>query len=211
MVAGFVRRAGSYLGVLAVFLICVFAFVPSAWADDAIARPSTNGPLSVEGTSLIDAQGSTVQLRGVSTHGLQWFPEYVNRPLFQQVSFEWGANLVRLAFYSDSYCKASAQDASATMDTLRTGIDAAIAADMYAMVDWHILEDSDPNEHVDQALEFFGQISSEYAQSPNVIYEICNEPNGETTWTQIREYAQKVIPVIRANDPDAVIVVGTPS
>ncbi len=211
MVAGFVRRTGSCLGVFAIFLICIFAFAPSAWADDSTARPSTNGALSVDGSALVDAQGNTVQLHGVSTHGLQWFPEYVNRPLFQQVSSEWGANLVRLAFYSDSYCKASAQDASAAMGTLRTGIDAAIAADMYAMVDWHILEDNDPNQYIDQAVEFFGQISSEYAQSPNVIYEICNEPNGETTWTQIREYAQKVIPVIRANDPDAVIVVGTPS
>ncbi len=186
-------------------------FAPCAWADSATARPSANGALAVEGSSLVDAQGNAVQLRGVSTHGLQWFPEYVNKPLFEQVSSEWNANLVRLAFYSDDYCNASAEDRAAIMKTLHTGIDAAISADMYAMVDWHILKDSDPNEHAAQAVEFFGQISSEYAQSPNIIYEICNEPNGETTWTQIYEYAQQVIPVIRANDPDAVIVVGTPN
>ncbi len=189
----------------------MFAFTPQAWADEATARPSTNGALAVQGSSLVDAQGNAVQLRGVSTHGLQWFPEYVNKPLFQQLSSEWNANLVRLAFYSDYYCSANAEDAAAVMETLRTGIDAAISADQYVLVDWHILEDNDPNQHVDQAVEFFRQISSEYAQSPNVIYEICNEPNGETTWTQIREYAQKVIPVIRANDPDAVIIVGTPT
>ena len=45
----------------------------------------------------------------------------------------------------------------------------------------------------------------------NVIYEICNEPNGSTSWADIKAYAEAVIPIIRANDPDAVIVVGTPT
>ena len=211
MFAGFAWRSRSFASVLVVFLLCAFAFVPQAWADDETPRPSTAGALAVEDGALVDSQGKVVRLRGVSTHGLQWFSEYVNGPLFEQLSAEWDANLVRLAFYSEDYCSASAEDAAATMETLHTGIDTAISADMYALVDWHILEDSDPNEHVAQAMDFFGRISSEYAQSPNVIYEICNEPSGETTWTQIREYAQKLIPVIRANDPDAVIVVGTPN
>ena len=211
MFADFARRLRGPVLALAVFLLCAFALAPQAWADDATVRPSAAGALAVEGGALVDAHGDAVQLRGVSTYGLQWFPEYVNRPLFEQLSSEWDANLVRLAFYSDYYCNASPEDASAVMETLREGIDAAIAADMYVLVDWHILEDSDPNEHVTQAMDFFGQISSEYAQSPNVIYEICNEPNGETTWTQVCEYAQRVIPIIRANDPDAIIVVGTPN
>ncbi len=186
-------------------------FVPQAWADGAKARPSTTGALAVEGSALVDSQGNAVQLRGVSMHGLQWFPEYVNKPLFKQLSSEWDTNLIRLPIYSDDYCNASDKDAAAIMETLRAGIDAAIAADMYVLVDWHVLAEGNPNEHVDQAMEFFKQISSEYPQSPNIIYEICNEPNGETTWTQIRKYAQKVIPVIRANAPDSVIVVGTPN
>ncbi len=206
--ARWVRRAAL---ALAAFLLCALTFAPQAWARNATARPSTNGALAVQGNSLVDARGNAVQLRGVSTHGLQWFGEYANEPLFGQLSIEWDANLIRLAVYSDDYCNASAEDASITIETLRKGIDAAVSSDMYALVDWHILEDGEPNEHVDEAMEFFEQISSEYAQNPNVIYEICNEPNGDTTWEQIREYAEKVIPVIRANSPDAIIVVGTPS
>ncbi len=210
MELGFLRRSRRFATILITLLICTLAFVPQAWAAEATARPSTSGALAVEGGSLVDAQGNAVQLRGVSTHGLQWFGQYANKPLFEQLSTEWGANLVRLALYSDDYCSQGAEAASATMQTLREGVDAAISADMYALVDWHILNDSDPNEHVDAAIEFFNQVSSEYAQSPNVIYEICNEPNGATTWALIRRYAEKVIPVIRANDPDAVIIVGTP-
>ena len=207
----FAQRSKKFAAALAILLLFAFALAPRAWADSTTARPSTNGSLAVEGGKLVDEAGNEVQLHGVSTHGLQWYGEYANKPLFKQLSSEWNANLVRLALYSDDYCKASSEDASATMKTLTKGIDAAAASDMYALVDWHSLEDSNPNEHIDEAMEFFDTISAEYAQSPNIIYEICNEPNGETTWTQIRAYASKVIPVIRANDPDAVVIVGTPN
>ena len=59
-------------------------------------------------------------------------------------------------------------------------------------------------------MAFFELISTEYAGVPNIIYEICNEPNGETSWADVRTYANEVIPVIRAHSPEAVIIVGTP-
>ena len=45
-------------------------------------RPASGG-LRVSGTTLTDASGNAVQLRGVSTHGLAWFPEYVNKEAFE--------------------------------------------------------------------------------------------------------------------------------
>ena len=54
-------------------------------------------------------------------------------------------------------------------------------------------------------------MSETYANNTNVIYEICNEPNGYATWDSVKAYAKEIIPVIRANDPDAVIIVGTPT
>ena len=81
---------------------------------------------------------------------------------------------------------------------------------MYVLVDWHILNDSDPNQHTEEAAAFFGLISEEYASTPNLIYEICSEPNGDTDWGDVLRYAREVIPVIRRNAPEAVVVVGTP-
>lgn len=46
--------------------------------DYVLARPSKNGALSVKGTQLVDEQGQVVQLRGISTHGIAWFPDFVN-------------------------------------------------------------------------------------------------------------------------------------
>ena len=64
----------------------------------------------------------------------------------------------------------------------------------------------------DDALRFFKYMSKKYADYPNVIYEICNEPNGYATWdNDIKPYAEEVIPVIRKNAPNAVVIVGTPT
>ena len=171
------------------------------------ARPSVNGRLHVDGTKLKDEAGRTVALRGVSTHGLTWFPEFVDDALFQQISTEWNANLVRLVMYVSQYCGGE-EEKSLTL--LRKGIEAARAADMYVIVDWHILEDGNPNSRVQEAKTFFEQIASEYADVPNLLFEICNEPNGETDWSDILDYCDEVIPVIREQIPGAVILVGTP-
>ena len=40
---------------------------------------------------------------------------------------------------------------------------------------------------------------------------ICNEPNGGTTWDIVKSYAEDVIPIIRKNDKDSIIIVGTPN
>lgn len=175
-------------------------------------RPSESGALSVDGIRLVGQDGKTVQLRGVSTHGLAWFPGYVNRELFAELSEDWGINAVRLAMYTaeyGGYC--SGGDQAALQQLICDGVEYAGEADMYAIVDWHILSDGDPNIYKSQAVEFFKTVTEKLVGHDNVIYEICNEPNGGTTWEQIKAYAQEVIPVIRANAPDAVILVGTPN
>ena len=50
-----------------------------------------------------------------------------------------------------------------------------------------------------------------YKDDPHVIYEICNEPNGGTSWSMIKKYALEVIPVIRKYAPNAIVIVGTPT
>ena len=96
------------------------------------------------------------------------------------------------------------------MDFVYIGIENAIAEDLYVIVDWHILSDGDPLIHMEEAIAFFSEISGHYGQTPNILYEICNEPNGGTTWEDIAAYAAMVIPAIRKNAPEAVVLVGTP-
>ena len=176
------------------------------------SAPSALEPLHVEGTRLVGSSGKTVQLRGISTHGLAWFPEYVNEDCFRQLHQEWNANVVRLALYTQEYggyC--SGGDKEALKALVRSGVEYATRQEMYVILDWHILSDGTPQTPKAEAKAFFREMSREYAEYPNILYEICNEPNGGTSWQEIKAYAQEVISVIRANDPDAVILVGTPN
>ena len=59
-----------------------------------------HGALHVAGTRLVDAADRPVQLRGVSTLGLAWYPEFVNEAAFRTLRDDWGANTVRLAMYT---------------------------------------------------------------------------------------------------------------
>lgn len=176
------------------------------------ACPSVNGALHVEGTQLVDKNGTPVQLRGISTHGLAWFPDYVNEACFAQLHDEWQANVIRLAMYTaeyGGYCTDG--DREFLKQLIENGVDYAKKQDMYVIVDWHILSDSNPNTYVEEAKAFFKEIAGKYAGEEHILYEICNEPNGGTTWEDIKAYAAEVIPAIRSVDEDAVILVGTPN
>lgn len=184
---------------------------PAPAPDPAAATPSSAGALQVAGGRLCGADGRPVQLRGVSTHGLAWFPQYVNAPLFRELREDWGANVVRLALYTAEYggwC--SGGDRAALGQLVRDGVAWAADADLYAIVDWHVLSDQSPLAHADEAEAFFAEVSADLAGRDNVLYEICNEPNGTATWADVKAYAERVVPIIRANDPDAVVIVGTP-
>lgn len=180
--------------------------------DDENNPLQAHGALSVKGTQLVDKTGKPFQLRGVSTHGLNWFPEYVNADAFASMKNDWKINCVRLAMYTaegDSYCEGGNKEN--LKNIVSQGVEYATDLGLYVIIDWHVLHDLDPNKYKADALAFFDEMSAKYADYDNVIYEICNEPNGGTSWDQIKNYANEVIPVIKKNNPDAVIVVGTPN
>ena len=184
----------------------------SGVSDSTRPLPSTSGALHVDGTSLMDSNGNPIQLKGISTHGIAWFPQYVNNDCFRQLREDFNANVVRLAMYTSEYggyCNGG--DQKALKQLIRDGVSYAAENDMYVIIDWHILSDGNPNTHKDAAIEFFAEMSAEYADAENVLYEICNEPNGGTTWAEIKSYAVDVIDTIRANDADGIILVGTPN
>lgn len=207
----------TYIMLLGIVLLMGSIPVQAATAVD------TNGALKVEGTKLVSTNtGNAVQLRGVSTHGINWdvgYP-YISKASFQTLRDKYSVNAVRLAMYTTEYygyCdKGSAGESQDEVQkTLKqridTGVQAATELGMYVIIDWHILNDQTPLKYQEQAKAFFKEMSGKYASYNNVIYEICNEPNGGTSWADIKKYADEVIPVIRANDGDAVIIVGTPT
>ena len=176
-----------------------------------LAVPSVNGKLHVEGSKLCDEKGNEVQLRGVSTHGLAWFPQYVNNECFATLK-SWGANVIRLAMYTyenGGYCTDGDQEQLKSL--IENGVKYATDNDMYVIIDWHVLNEGNPNRYSDRAKAFFSEMAQKYAANNNVIYEICNEPCNGATWDDVKFYAGEVIPSIRSYDKDAVILIGTPN
>lgn len=179
---------------------------PSATARGGV---SENGWLQVKGTQLCNEKGEAVVLRGMSTHGLQWYGEYASSQSIRNTA-EFGANLFRVAMYTGEGGYLSSPDAM--KKKVINAVDAAIANDLYVIIDWHILSDGSPMSHVEEAKTFFGEMAARYGSSPAVLYEICNEPNGNVTWERdVKPYAQAVIPVIRERAPKSVILVGSPT
>ncbi|MDD6208595.1 MAG: glycoside hydrolase family 5 protein [Clostridiales bacterium] len=175
---------------------------------------SVHGALKVNGTKLVDKNGDSYRLKGVSTHGLSWYPEYVNKEAFRTMRDEWGVNCVRLAMYTadyNGYCVGGDENKKELIKKVEEGVSYATELGMYVVIDWHILSDGNPNTYKKKAVSFFKRMAKNYKDQDNVIYEICNEPNGGTSWKEIQSYAKTVIKTIRKQDKDAVIIVGTPT
>ncbi len=206
-----VRSIGRILGAA---ILCI-VFVCLNWLQPQQVQAQGNGyygKLQVQDGRLTDMSGNPVQLKGVSTHGMNWFPEYVNEENVKWLHEKMGMNVLRLAMYTaeyNGYCAGGNQEELKGL--IRRGVQYATDNQMYVIIDWHILSDNNPNWHIEEAKQFFNEMSAQYAGYDNVFYEICNEPNGGTSWEEIRSYAYEVIPVIRANDADGIILVGTPN
>lgn len=180
--------------------------------DGAQTPFARHGALHVEGTALTDSHGDPIQLRGMSTHGIAWFPEYINPETFRYLRSGWNTNCIRLAMYTaenGGYCTDGSQEELKKL--IQGGVEYATELGMYVIIDWHVLSDQNPLTYKEEAICFFDEMSKQYADYDNVIYEICNEPNNAGTWESVCAYAGEVIPVIRANSKNAVILVGTPT
>jgi endoglucanase len=193
-----------------VFLVCVASISPATESDNGVLGVVHRyGRLQVKSAQLCDQDGNPVQLRGMSSHDLKQFPFATNT--VRSLAAGLHATVVRAAMYTDSYGSSYIRDPR-VKGNVRLIVDEAIRNGIYVIVDWHILEDGNPNKYRQQAKAFFEEMARLYGHRPNVIYEICNEPNGAgVTWKEIKAYAEFIIPAIRAIDPDSVVIVGTDS
>jgi endoglucanase len=170
-----------------------------------------NGRLQVIGNQLCNERGEAVQLKGMILMDVAWFGDYANPACFAWLRDDWGCTVIRAALYTqDSFGQPRAL--TQKKDMIKA-VDAAVAAGLYIIIDWHNLADGNPMKYKSEALTFFREMAELYKDTPNVLYEICSEPNGDDiTWSGIvKPYAQEVITAIREIDPNNVILVGTPT
>lgn len=184
-------------------LLTVSAFILLSMA--LYSQPvKRHGALKVEGTKLVDKEGKTVLLRGMSFGWHNLWPRVYNAGAVKWLSDDWKCTIVRASMgieLNDSgYLKSPASSAA----KIKAVVDAAIKEGIYVIIDWH-----DHNIHLKEAKAFFAEMAVLYGKQPNVIYELFNEPDYET-WPEVKAYSEELIKTIRAIDSDNIILVGCP-
>lgn len=175
---------------------------------------------------LADEHGFPVQLRGMSTHGLQYFgDDYEGDTLFvKALAKDWNVDIIRLAMYADEHGYVSG-DRTRYNNMIDEIVEEAEEQGIYVMIDWHILSPGDPNLNEEVAIEFFTYMAKKHGAKKNVIFEICNEPNDmgayDSNWNHsklpyhvswlkyLKPYGERMIQLIRQYSEN-VVVVGTP-
>ncbi|MES2673146.1 MAG: cellulase family glycosylhydrolase, partial [Pseudomonadota bacterium] len=172
---------------------------------------STSGavlPISTSGNKVLFG-GQVGSISGMSMFwsNTGWGGEkYYNAQAVSWLKTDWNAKLVRAAMGVNDAGGYLADAANKTRSM--AVIDAAIANDMYVIIDFHthLAQNYQP-----QAIAFFQEMATKYGHTNNIIYEIYNEPL-QVSWSSvIKPYAVEVIKAIRAIDPDNLIIVGTPT
>lgn len=184
-------------------------------------------PAAVPQVALPQVMGNQVQFGGPGTSvagpSLFWSngpygnDRFYNAEVVDWVVQDWGATLVRAAMAVDDIRGQVDQPTAeelggyltrrfdSTLNVKRV-INAAIENGIHVIIDWHAHA---AEQNTAAAVQFFGEMASIYGGYNNVIYEIYNEPV-TNNWQVVKQYAQPVIAAIRAQDPDNLIIVGTP-
>ena len=171
-----------------------------------------HGRLQVQGNRIVDKNNEEVSLAGNS---LFWsiagdVSDFYNADTVEHVATQWNSSIIRAAMgvqEPDNFDnnRGYIEDPEYQIQKIRRVVDAAIAQGIYVIIDWHSHE---AEQYTQEAADFFKQMATLYGDTPNVIYEIYNEPVNQS-WPTIKSYAETVIEAIRSEDADNLVVVGT--
>lgn len=165
-----------------------------------------HGQLRVVGKQLVDQRGRPVQLRGMSSFWLNHKGQFANEKSIAWLRKDWGISLFRAAIPVENPGGYANRPAAvrAKVDEI---VQACVRHGLYVIIDYHTHA---ANQDPKTAERFFDEMSKTYGHLPNVIYEPWNEPEKVSWEADVRPYLQQIIQVIRKNDPENLILAGTP-
>ena len=192
-------------------------------ADDSLGAVSSrgfaddHGKLTLDGVQLVDEFGAPVQLVGMSSHGLHWFPKCYTKESIQFLVENWGINVFRAAMYigEGGYGDMGPSARAKLLEKLENIVDWCEELGIYVIIDWHVLTPGDPNAWLDSrgassglAIDFWEYVANKYKNKKHVLYETANEPNN-VQWDTVKAYHDAVIKAIRRIDSETIILAGT--
>ncbi len=181
--------------------------------------------LHVDGNLIKDPQGNTVILRGVSLIDIGTTEEWeggvsemidrlTNASDAQGSSPGWATKVVRLPVVPDDTAldSPSQYHAGSTAyydDVLRPAVDYARQKGLYAIIDWHYVDDT--SSHRQTTAAFWTDIAPRFANDSHVMFELYNEPINDGNWTEVRQDMQDWYDIVRDAAPQNLVLVGTPN
>ncbi|MFZ5894841.1 MAG: cellulase family glycosylhydrolase [Myxococcota bacterium] len=181
----------------------------------------------VEGATIKDPQGQTQILRGVSLIdiGAQhvWRTSGVAGMIDRLTDTGWNTRIVRFPIYISaqpypfSLTDPIARERYMT-ELLRPAVDYATKKGLYVIIDFHEIADITDREDA-RTQTFWRYMARQFADYPNVIYEVFNEPIrvgdacelADSCWPAFKERADRWVSLIREAAPSTLVLVGGPS
>lgn len=156
-----------------------------------------HGQLKVVGNQIVDQNGKVIALHGMSMYAWNSLgTQFYNASAVGHLAKDLDCAVLRIPILPNSLNTQTA--------LVNTVVQACIDNGIYAIIDWH------GSTAASAASTFFTTMATTYGTTPNVMYEIWNEPSG-VTWSTIKTYHETVVAAIRAVDPDNIIFLGTPN
>eukprot|EP00421_Protoceratium_reticulatum_P071916 CAMPEP_0168425054 /NCGR_PEP_ID=MMETSP0228-20121227/35131_1 /TAXON_ID=133427 /ORGANISM="Protoceratium reticulatum, Strain CCCM 535 (=CCMP 1889)" /LENGTH=502 /DNA_ID=CAMNT_0008439045 /DNA_START=61 /DNA_END=1567 /DNA_ORIENTATION=- len=183
--------AAASLSLVALCLqgvLCLRAGLTSHWSSGS-APVEAHGKLSVSDGKLVDQAGQPVRLRGMSLYSSQWGGVFYNASTVQWLAEDWHASVVRAAVAAEG---GYLTDPAAETSKIETVVDAAVAAGIYVIIEWH---DRHAVDNLEVAKGFFEEIASKYGGLANVLFEPYGQPD-QTPWSAMKQYSEALVEVI---------------
>ena len=213
----------------------IIAAVAALILTISCAQPVNTVPsLKVEGTSLYqEGIAEPVVCCGISYGWHNLWPRFYNGSSLRNLKEQTGVNFFRAAIGSDDYAlewnpgcaQGYLDDKDLALKCFDALAEAAIENGSYLIADWH-----SHITHPEAAKEFFIYVATKYADCPNIVYELFNEPvcfsfeenrsyadlgNPEAMrayWKHLKAYSEELIEIITSiSTVHPLILVGCPS
>lgn len=190
--------------------------------------------LQVDGTTLkMEGSDEAVVFHGISYGWHNLWPRFYNESSLKSLKAQTGVTIYRAAIGSDDFAlewnpgcdHGYLDDKDLAVKCFDALAKSAIENDAYLIADWH-----SHITHPEAAKEFFTYVATKYADCPNIIYELFNEPvcfsfeenrsyadlgdpeAMKAYWQHLKAYSEDLIATITSlSNVHPLILVGCPS
>lgn len=162
--------------------------------------------------------GDRVELRGVGTHELLTYQNLHTKACYRCLK-ERGVNMVRITVYLQDFVSTNLGNIpvenyinhkEATLAEIEKIIKHCIDLNLYVLLDWHVYGWRDSVEtylYPTDAAEFFTYFAQKYANCPNLLYELANEPYLNTA-SELMSFIGDMRGIIKTYVTDPILVTG---